>query len=208
MRIIVKNLSKRFNREWIFKDLSYQFTSPNTYALIGPNGSGKSTLLQILWGQMLASQGNISYENGGVSIPNDEAYKHMAIATPYMDLIDEFTLIEMVQFHFKFKRIRNNLTVEELIEIFELPHAKDKMISNFSSGMKQRLKLGLAFYSQADALFLDEPTTNLDRKSVDWYQRHRDQLPDDTLVLIASNQEHEYPTNAEKVDILTYKKGY
>lgn len=208
MRIIVKNLSKRFNREWIFKDLSYQFSSPNTYALIGPNGSGKSTLLQILWGQMLASQGSISYEYEGRELSTDQVYKHIAIATPYMDLIDEFTLIEMVRFHFKFKKTRNNLSLEELIDLIELPHAKDKMISNFSSGMKQRLKLGLAFYSQADALFLDEPTTNLDRKSVDWYQRHREQLPDKTLVLIASNQEHEYPANAQKVDILTYKKGY
>ncbi|MEQ1586356.1 MAG: ABC transporter ATP-binding protein [Cyclobacteriaceae bacterium] len=208
MRIIVKNLSKRFNREWIFKDLSYQFSSPNTYALIGPNGSGKSTLLQILWGQMLPSQGSISYEDDGRELPNDQVYKHISIATPYMDLIDEFTLIEMVRFHFKFKKTRNNLTIEELIDLIELPHAKDKMISNFSSGMKQRLKLGLAFYSQADALFLDEPTTNLDRKSVEWYQRHREQLPDKTLVLIASNQEHEYPANAQKVDILAYKKGY
>ncbi len=208
MRIIVKNLSKRFNREWIFKDLTYQFSSPNTYALIGPNGSGKSTLLQILWGQMLASQGSISYEKDGRELPTDQVYKHIAIATPYMDLIDEFTLIEMVRFHFKFKKTRNNLSLEELIDLIELPHAKDKMISNFSSGMKQRLKLGLAFYSQADALFLDEPTTNLDRKSIEWYQRHREQLPDKTLVLIASNQEHEYPANAQKVDILTYKKGY
>ncbi len=208
MRIIVKNLSKRFNREWIFKDFSYQFTSPNTYALVGPNGSGKSTLLQILWGQMLASQGTISYENDGVEIPNDQVYRHIAIATPYMDLIDEFTLTEMVKFHFKFKKTRSNLTIEEVVGLLELAPAKDKMISNFSSGMKQRLKLGLAFYSQADALFLDEPTTNLDRKSIEWYQRHREQLPDKTLVLIASNQEHEYPANAQKVDILTYKKGY
>lgn len=208
MRIIVKNLSKRFNREWIFKDFSYQFTSPNTYALVGPNGSGKSTLLQILWGQMLASQGSISFENDGVEIANDQVYRHIAIATPYMDLIDEFTLTEMVKFHFKFKKTRSNLNLEEVVELLELAPAKDKMISNFSSGMKQRLKLGLAFYSQADALFLDEPTTNLDRKSIEWYQRHREQLPDKTLVLIASNQEHEYPANAQKVDILTYKKGY
>ncbi|HRG78912.1 MAG TPA: ATP-binding cassette domain-containing protein [Cyclobacteriaceae bacterium] len=208
MRIIVKNLSKRFNREWIFKDFSYQFTSPNTYALVGPNGSGKSTLLQILWGQMLASQGSISYENEGRELPTDQVYKHIAIAAPYMDLIDEFTLIEMVRFHFKFKKTRNNLTIEEVVGLLELAPAKDKMISNFSSGMKQRLKLGLTFYSQADALFLDEPTTNLDRKSIEWYHRHREQLPDKTLVLIASNQEHEYPANAQKVDILTYKKGY
>jgi ABC-type multidrug transport system ATPase subunit len=208
MRIIVKNLSKRFNREWIFKDLTFQFSSPKTYALIGPNGSGKSTLLQILWGQMLASQGSIAYENNGIELPNDQVYKNIAVATPYMDLIDEFTLLEMVQFHFRFKRIRNKLTVEELLDLFELRHASDKMISNFSSGMKQRLKLGLAFYSEADSLFLDEPTTNLDRKSIDWYHRHLEQLPEKTLVLIASNQEHEYPENAEKVDILTYKKGY
>lgn len=208
MRIIVKNLSKRFNREWIFKDFSYQFTSPNTYALVGPNGSGKSTLLQILWGQMLASQGSISFENDGVEIANDQVYRHIAIATPYMDLIDEFTLTEMVKFHFKFKKTRSNLNLEEVVELLELAPAKDKMISNFSSGMKQRLKLGLAFYSQADALFLDEPTTNLDRKSIEWYQRHREQLPDKTLVLIASNQEHEYPANAQIVDILAYKKGY
>ncbi|HNV30840.1 MAG TPA: ATP-binding cassette domain-containing protein, partial [Cyclobacteriaceae bacterium] len=139
---------------------------------------------------------------------NDQVYRHIAIATPYMDLIDEFTLTEMVKFHFKFKKTRSNLTIEEVVGLLELAPAKDKMISNFSSGMKQRLKLGLAFYSQADALFLDEPTTNLDRKSIEWYQRHREQLPDNTLVLIASNQDHEYPANAQKVDILTYKKGY
>lgn len=208
MRISAKNLSKRFNREWIFKDLTYQFTTPKTYAIIGPNGSGKSTLLQVLWGQMLPSQGKIIYENVGHVIPGDEVYKHLSIATPYMDLIDEFTLTEMIRFHFKFKKVRDNKTEEELIDLFELPQARDKAIANFSSGMRQRLKLGLAFYSMSDALFLDEPTTNLDRKSVDWYQLHREQLPKETLVIVASNQEHEYPDTAEKIDILTYKKGY
>jgi len=208
MRISTKNLSKRFNREWIFKDLTYQFSASKTYAIIGPNGSGKSTLLQVLWGQMLPSQGKVIYENEGQEIHGDEVYKQLSIATPYLDLIDEFTLLEMIRFHFKFKKVRDNKTVDELIELFELPQARDKAIANFSSGMRQRLKLGLAFYSTADAIFLDEPTTNLDRKSVDWYQQHREKLPKETLVIIASNQEHEYPASAEKIDILTYKKGY
>jgi ABC-type multidrug transport system ATPase subunit len=208
MRISTKNLSKRFNREWIFKDLTYQFSVPKTYAIIGPNGSGKSTLLQVLWGQMLPSQGKIIFENKGHEIPGNEVYKHFSIATPYLDLIDEFTLLEMIRFHFKFKKVRDNKTHEELIDLFELPQARDKAIANFSSGMRQRLKLGLAFYSASDAIFLDEPTTNLDRQSVDWYQQHRENLPKETLVIIASNQEHEYPASAEKIDILTYKKGY
>lgn len=208
MKLITKNLSKRFNREWIFKDLTFEFSSPNTYAIVGPNGSGKSTLMQVLWGQMLPSQGNVVYEKDGKEIPLDEIFKHVSIATPYMDLIDEFTLTEMINFHFKFKQARNNKSTEELIEIFELTRAKDKAIANFSSGMRQRLKLGLALYSQADLLFLDEPTTNFDNKSIDWYTYHRNQLPAETLVFIASNQEHEYPKDALKVDILAFKKGY
>lgn len=208
MRISTKNLSKRFNREWIFKDFTYQFSASKTYAIIGPNGSGKSTLLQVLWGQMLPSQGKVTYEIEGHEIPGQEVYKHLSIATPYLDLIDEFTLLEMIKFHFKFKKVRENKSEEELIDLFELPQARDKAIANFSSGMRQRLKLGLAFYSTSEILFLDEPTTNLDRKSVDWYQQQREQLPKDTLVIIASNQEHEYPAHADKIDILTYKKGY
>ncbi len=208
MKLITKNLSKRFNREWIFKDLTFQFSSPTTYAIVGPNGSGKSTLMQVLWGQMLPSQGNVVYEKDDKENPPDEIFKHVSIATPYMDLIDEFTLEEMINFHFKFKLARNNKTTEELIDLFELGRAKGKSIANFSSGMRQRLKLGLAIYSQADLLFLDEPTTNLDSKSVEWFQHHRNQLPTETLVFIASNQEHEYPQDAQKIDILAYKKGY
>lgn len=208
MKITVKNLSKRFNREWIFKDLTYQFIPGNSYAIVGPNGSGKSTLLQILWGQMLPSLGLITYENDHHKIPNEEVYKHISVSTPYMDLIDEFTLEEMIQFHFRFKKIRNNFSLADLMDHIELSHARNKMISNFSSGMRQRLKLGLAFYAETDALFLDEPTTNLDKKSIEWYQKHREQVLDTTLLLIASNQEHEYPATAYKIDILDFKKGY
>ncbi len=208
MRLIAKNLSKRFNREWIFKDLNYQFNTPGTYAIVGPNGSGKSTLLQVLWGQMVPSVGSVSFEINGLKIAQSDLFKHVAIATPYMDLIDEFTLNEMVKFHFSFKEIRDHKSLEEVIELLELNHARDKVIANFSSGMRQRLKLGLAFYSQCSALFLDEPTTNLDRKSMDWYSRHLEQVSDKKLVFIASNQDHEYPPHAHEIDILAYKKGY
>jgi ABC-type multidrug transport system ATPase subunit len=207
MRIITKNLSKRFNREWIFKDLNYQFNSSGIYAIVGPNGSGKSTLLQVLWGQMVPSAGSVYYALNDKEIPQPELFKHISIATPYMDLIDEFTLLEMVKFHFSFKEIRDNNSVEEVIELLGLNHARDKAISNFSSGMRQRLKLGLAFFSKCNALFLDEPTTNLDRKSIDWYGKNLEQIPKDTLIFIASNQDHEYPAKAQKIDILTYKTG-
>lgn len=208
MIINAEKLGKRFNREWIFKDLTYQFSSSHTYAITGPNGSGKSTLLQVLWGQMFPSQGKVIFLENDKALAADDYYRQVSIATPYMDLIDEFTLREMIAFHFRFKKVRGGLSTDTLMDVIELAHAKDKLINQFSSGMKQRLKLGLAFYSECKALYLDEPTTNLDKKSIEWYQVQREQVPAGTLVFIASNQEHEYPSSAQKIDILSYKKGY
>jgi ABC-type multidrug transport system ATPase subunit len=205
MKIVTHNLSKRFNREWIFKDFSFTFHSNQIYAIVGPNGSGKSTLLQILWGQMPPSSGELKFFNNNNPIDLTEVFKSIAIATPYMDLLDEFTLEEMVRFHFQFKTPPDGKTIEDIIESIGLSSARKKIISNFSSGMKQRLKLGLAFHTQAEVLFLDEPTTNLDKKAIQWYWDNLTDQMGKTSIIIASNQEGEYPSTAEKVDILKLK---
>ena len=80
--IAVSGLSKRFNREWIFRNLDYTFEPANIYALTGPNGSGKSTLLQILWGQLPPSKGELKYTKKSNEIPPDEIFNHLAVATP------------------------------------------------------------------------------------------------------------------------------
>ncbi len=110
----------------------------------------------------------------------------------------------MVHFHFKFKKSR--LPTDVVLEKIELNSSHQKLISSFSSGMRQRLKLALAFYAESDLLFLDEPCTNLDKRSVEWYINHLGQVPKSVAVFIASNQEHEYPLSANKIDILAYKQ--
>jgi ABC-type multidrug transport system ATPase subunit len=206
--IEVSDLSKRFNREWIFKGLNYSFTSGSTYAITGPNGSGKSTLLQVLWGQVPPTSGKLFYRSSGKEIELENLHHHLAIATPYMDLIDEFTLMEQLKFHFSLRKIRYGLTLSEAIERMYLTTAQDKVIGNFSSGMKQRVKLGLAFYTESDIVFLDEPGTNLDRQAFGWYLDELGSLPKDIISIIASNQPTEYPENASKIDILSCKPGY
>jgi ABC-type multidrug transport system ATPase subunit len=208
MRIKVENLSKRFNREWIFKNLTKDFNPGETYAIIGPNGSGKSTLLQVLWGQMQPTSGTIQFSNNEEVVLADEVFNYITIATPYMDLIDEFTLDEMIRFHFKFKKTHQNIPINTIPELLELNNSRDKLIYNFSSGMRQRLKLGLAFFSDSKILYLDEPTTNLDTKSIEWYWKHLENVMKQRMVIIASNQTHEYPQNCQIIDILNYKKGY
>ena len=106
MKITVRALGKRFNREWIFRNLTHTFESENFYAITGPNGSGKSTLLQVLWGQMPPTSGDFQWQQGDETISAENIYRHIAVAAPYMDLIDEFTLEEQIQFHFRLKKPR------------------------------------------------------------------------------------------------------
>lgn len=206
--IEVSDLGKRFNREWIFKGLTFSIAPGNIYAIVGPNGSGKSTLLQVLWGQMPPTSGTIQYKHGNQPVEPENLHRHISIATPYMDLIDEFTLFEQLNFHFSLRTVRNGLTADAMIKKMCLEDAKDKLIRNFSSGMRQRVKLALAFYTDSDIVFLDEPGTNLDQKAFDWYKAQLNDLHKHVVTIIASNQPTEYPENAIKIDILSLKPGY
>lgn len=205
--ITVKQLGKRFNREWIFRNFDYTFQAGNTYAIVGPNGSGKSTLLQVLWGQLPPSAGELIYtDSKQQQIPIDEIFKLLTIATPYLDLIEEFTLVEHLRFHFKLKSSRGGLTENDILDKMELNHARDKYIGNFSSGMRQRVKLALAFFTEASLVFLDEPTTNLDQQAIGWYHQQLNDLPKDATIFVASNLVTEYPDHAHKISIMDFKK--
>ncbi len=184
-------LGKRYNRDWIFRNLSTSFEAGKTYAITGPNGSGKSTLLQVLWGQLPPTEGSLEYKIEGTPIPVEDIYKEVSIATPYLDLIEEFTLLEILDFHFKMRKLQSGLTLESIPELLELSHAQHKTIGFFSSGMKQRLKLGLALFSASNFVFLDEPFTNLDVNAIAWYKRQLKHL-EQSIVFIASNEPKEY----------------
>lgn len=205
--IHAKGLSKRFNREWIFKDASFVFEAGNIYSVIGPNGSGKSTLLQVVWGQVPPSSGSIEYQGTSGPVAVDQVYQHISIATPYLELIEEFTLKELLDFHFRLRNSRDGMRTEEMMERMYLSAARDKFISNFSSGMKQRLKLGLAFFSQSDVIFLDEPGTNLDATALNWYREELSRLPSDVIVVVASNDPREYHESAKTIRITDFKPG-
>ena len=77
MKISLENISKRFQRHWIFKDLSFSFTTPGAYALLGANGSGKSTLLRIIAGMQNPSKGKIVYENGSAIVEQSMSLIHI-----------------------------------------------------------------------------------------------------------------------------------
>ena len=71
MQITLNNIGKRYNREWIFRHVDYQFILGNSYAITGANGSGKSTLLQVIAGAVLHSEGTIGIKNEALEIKNE-----------------------------------------------------------------------------------------------------------------------------------------
>jgi ABC-type multidrug transport system ATPase subunit len=192
MQIHVENLGKKFNRDWIFRNLTTTFSADVSYAITGANGSGKSTLLQTLAGILPATEGKLSLQHKRKMIAPDEMFRYLVMATPYQELIEEFTLAETVAFHTRFKPFRKGLTAQEFVERIYLPKAIHKPVKYFSSGMKQRLKLGLAFYSDTPVLLLDEPTSNLDKAGVVWYSQQIAQSLESRIVIICSNQPYEY----------------
>ena len=203
MKIILKDLSKRFNRQWIFQNLNYELESGQSYAITGPNGSGKSTLLQVIIGSMPRTSGDVSYILNGEKIEDDLHYEHCVLASPYLELIEEFTLKELLDFHFKFKTIQKGTNIRKLTQVAYLEEHLYKPIKNFSSGMKQRLKLALAFYSDTPILILDEPTSNLDAKGIQWYLDQVNQCKD-RLIIVASNQKQEYEFCKSNIHIPDY----
>lgn len=191
-KISLENFGKKFNYEWIFRGFSYEFVSGEAYAITGANGSGKSTFLQCLAGFFPQSEGKIIYSQDNKIISNDDFYTYLSFAAPYQELIEEFTLLEQINFHQKFKKFSQNQTSKEIIKKLRLEASEDKFIKNFSSGMKQRLKLGLALYAQTPVLLLDEPTTNLDIENINWYKEEIRQNLAERLVIVCSNDANEY----------------
>ena len=204
MKIELNNAGRRFNQEWIFRNFTYQFNPGEKYAVLGPNGSGKSTLLSVVMGSLSPSEGSIAYSNTKL-VPVESFYKHISFAAPYLDLIEEFTLQETIQFHFKFKAFQEGMDLDSVLHRLGLAKAQDKALKYFSSGMKQRTKLVLACCSDTPVLLLDEPTSNLDVQGVDWYQQLIEDFTKNRLVVVCSNQEIEYAFCKHTIQVTDYK---
>lgn len=204
--ISLDNIGRRFNRDWIFRGVNYTFSAGGSYAILGPNGSGKSTLLQVINGSLGASSGKISYELDAQPLSVENIYQHLSLATPYLELIEDFSLNEMIDFHFKFKTYLPGINKAEMVELLNLKGSANKLIKYFSSGMKQRLKLILAFCSDTAILMLDEPTSNLDTQGIDWYLSLVERFAKNRLTIVGSNQLHEYDFCSHRLQITDYKQ--
>ncbi|MBC7948277.1 MAG: ATP-binding cassette domain-containing protein [Chitinophagaceae bacterium] len=260
MTISLSDAGKRFNREWIFRHLTYNFEKGGTYAITGPNGSGKSTLLQVIAGSMHTNEGIVHWAGGNTQLaignrqwamanrqlpianshvsPKDKkwtisnghmtmvdssvnqaslavgdwqlnserVFRWISIGAPYMEVVEEMTLTEFLNFHHGFKPFLNGLTTSSIIAILGLEKAANKQIRYYSSGMKQRVKLGQAIFSDTPVILLDEPCTNLDAAGIELYHRMVSEYCSGRLVIVSSNDKVEYRFCQHQLSISEYKQ--
>lgn len=206
MQISLTNAGKSFNREWIFFNLNYQFHLNSIYAITGPNGSGKSTLLQVLSGSMVLNKGACEWTLNDSGIQPDDVHNYIAVSAPYLELIEEMTAKEFLSFHANFKPYIDDFSIDTILKETNLLHAAHKQVRFFSSGMKQRLKLAQAIFSNVPVVLLDEPCTNLDASGFELYYKWINNYSRNRLVIISSNDKNEYSFATEELNILNFKK--
>jgi ABC-type multidrug transport system ATPase subunit len=199
MQVVLKDVKKKFIREWIIPDFSHVFEPNSATAIIGANGSGKSTLLKLISGMVPPTKGSITYSIQNNEILLEDSFHHFSMAAPYQQLIEEFTLEEFLRFHLNFRKFTLDVSISEIAEKIQLEDALTKPIFFFSSGMKQRLKLGIALLSEASVTLLDEPTSNLDKKGIALYFELIKSVIGKRTLIIASNDEDEYTFCSEKI---------
>ncbi len=204
--VSLSDAGKRFNREWIFRHVTYSFQFPGTYAITGPNGSGKSTLLQVIAASIRVSEGACSWFAGdGQTCPEEAVYRSVAMAAPYLEVIEEMTVTEFLTFHASFKPMLPGLSVPQIIQLAGLEKAAGKQIRYYSSGMKQRVKLAQAVFADTPVLLLDEPCTNLDAAGYALYHRIIAAYCSKKLIIVSSNDALETDFCKEKIHMMDYK---
>ena len=201
-QISLISAGKRFNKDWIFQSLDVDFEEGQHYALIGNNGSGKSTLLQIIAGFTTLTKGTIEWSNADAQ----SIYNQISIAAPYLELVEELTTLEQFEFHAKFKSLITVISIQDIIKLIGLASATNKQIRYFSSGMKQRLKLGLAIFSDCPILLLDEPCSNLDKEGYALYKNLIAQYAMHKLIIVGSNDPEEYAFCTKQINLMDYKQ--
>lgn len=200
------DLGKRFRLDWIFRGLTHTFSPGSRTAILGPNGSGKSTLMKTLSGHLSPTKGRVDFVLDDKKLEPEQVFRHISYAAPYIELIEELTLAEAIEFHARLKPLLPGMTTEAFIELLELPRARSKELRFFSSGMKQRVKLGLAICSDVPLVLLDEPTTNLDLAAIEWYKMLVERFSGaGRTVVIASNDPVDVAFCPQKLDIMAFK---
>ena len=188
----LSNVCKHYSQTLLFEDISFQLHPGEVMAIAGWNGSGKSTLLRIIAGLVRPSSGKVEMFSEGESIPKESRRRFLGMTAPAFSLYEELTGLENLEFFCKVRGIaRDRESSLAMMERVGLAENAQKSCRNYSSGMKQRLKLAQALIHNPPLLLLDEPGCNLDSKGMKVVENIISTQRQSGMTVIASNEKRE-----------------
>jgi heme exporter protein A len=188
----LSNICKHYTQTLLFEDISFELHPGEIMAITGWNGSGKSTLLRIIAGLVRPSLGQVEMFFKGESIPKESRRRFLGMVAPALSLYDELTALENLEFFCKVRGITcDHKSCLDLMERVGLTENAHKLCRNYSSGMKQRLKLAQALLHNPPLLLLDEPGCNLDSKGMEVVEEVISKQRQLGMTVIASNEKRE-----------------
>lgn len=207
-RLVVEGVSKRFIRRLLFKELSFSLEGGQSLAITGSNGSGKSTLLRIIAGVVTASKGEVSLTVEGEEVDAASRPLHVGFVAPYFSVYEGFSARENLEFIAKVRRLKlAQERVDEVLSFVSLEKRGDDLVKTYSSGMKQRLKLGVSILTEPPLLLLDEPTTTLDLAGIEIVHKvMRNQADSGRLLIMATNNPGEVSWCDSAIAIEDFRK--
>jgi heme exporter protein A len=200
IRLQAVNLSRKFDRRQIFKDVNFELMPGSSTAITGRNGSGKSTLIKIIANLLLQSSGSIDLYDGGTKVKKESVYKYIGFVSPYLSLYDEFTGYENLKLISDI-RGSGHENIDNVLRRVGLFNRKDDILKIYSSGMKQRLKIAFAILHEPQILLLDEPTSNLDLEGITVVDDIAHEFSKKGILIIATNDTHERSLCSREINI-------
>lgn len=162
MKLVIKNLKKNFEKKEVLKDINFEFEKGKIYGLLGRNGAGKTTLFNCL-------NEDLEIESGEFYIEEQSTKKIKAEDLGYVlsiPNVPEFlTGREFLKFFIDInkKRIKEPKTIDEYFEFMKIEKEdRDKLLKDYSHGMKNKMQMLVNIIASPDILLLDEPLTSFD----------------------------------------------
>lgn len=162
------NLAKSYDRQAVLRGVNIEVAKGTIFALLGPNGAGKTTIVRIL--STLAKADGGSAHVAGYNLKTDaKAIRSKISLTGQYAAVDEVLTgkenMYMIGELCGLSHQETKRRTQELLELFELTEAANKISGTYSGGMRRKLDLAMSLISSPDIIFLDEPTTGLDPRS-------------------------------------------
>ena len=163
--IVFTDLCKKFGSLQLYEGLCGEIAAGTCVAVLGKNGAGKSTFLKILAGMLAPTAGTVQYLAGGCSLTRDEFRQNTGFLTPEVQFYENLTAKENLAFFINISgTICSAEALAQRLSETALEGFQDERVKNFSTGMRQRLKLALLLAIERPVWFLDEPSSNLDEE--------------------------------------------